>query len=52
MLRMICGKTLRDRTSNETIGEMTGVKKIEELLKELRLRWYGCKKGWIMKKLQ
>ena len=34
MLRMICGKTLGDSISNETIGDMTQVENIEELLKE------------------
>ena len=29
MLRMICGKALRDGISNETIHEMTDVKKIK-----------------------
>ena len=28
--------------SNETIREMTVVEKIEEFLREQRLRWFGC----------
>ena len=34
MLHMICGKTLRDSISNETICEKTSVEKIEEFLRE------------------
>ena len=33
MLHMICGKTLRDSISNETVREMTGAEKIKEFLK-------------------
>ena len=40
MLRMICGKALRDDISSEKIREMTGVEKIEEFLREQRLRWF------------
>ena len=40
MLRMICGKTLRDNISNETICEIRGVEKVEEFLREQRLRWF------------
>ena len=41
MLRMICGKTLREGINNETIHDMTGVEKIEEFLREQILRWFG-----------
>ena len=41
MLRMICGKTLKDKMSNEKIREMTGVVRLEEFLREKRLRWLG-----------
>ena len=41
MLRMICGKTLKDKMNNEKIREMTGVVKLEEFLREKRLRWLG-----------
>ena len=41
MLRMICGKTLKDKTNNEKIREMTGVVRLEEFLREKRLRWLG-----------
>ena len=41
MLQMICGKTLKDDISNETIRDMTGVKKIKEFLREQRLRLFG-----------
>ena len=35
MLRMVCGKTY------QTINDMTGVEKIEEFVREHRLRWFG-----------
>ena len=41
MLRMICGKTLKDNMNNEKIREMTGVVRLEEFLREKRLRWLG-----------
>ena len=41
MLRMICEKTLKDKTNNEKIREMTGVVRFEEFLREKRLRWLG-----------
>ena len=41
MLRMICGKTLKDKMNNEKICEMTGVVRLEEFLGEKRLRWLG-----------
>ena len=41
ILRMICGKTLKDIINNEKIREMTGVEKLEEFLREQRLRWMG-----------
>ena len=34
----MCGKTLRDGISNQTIRDMTGVEKIEEFMREQRLR--------------
>ena len=40
MLRMICGKTLKDKMNNEEIREMTGVR-LEEFLREKSLRWFG-----------
>ena len=40
MLCVICGKTLRDSISNETICEMIGVEKIQEFLREERLHWF------------
>ena len=47
MLRMICGKTLKDKMNNEKIREMTGVVRLEEYLREKRLRWLGhvCENG-------
>ena len=40
VLRMICGKILREYVSNETICEMTVVEKIEEFSREQRLRCF------------
>ena len=40
MLCLVRGKRLRDGISNQTIGCTTGVKKIEELMKEQRLSWF------------
>ena len=36
---MICGKTLKDKMNNEKIREMTGVVRLEEFLREKKLRW-------------
>ena len=41
MLRMICGKTLKDKMNDEKICEMTGVVILEEFRREKRLRWLG-----------
>jgi len=42
MLRMTCGKTVRDKVRNEEICERAEVKSIEEQhLREQRLRWFG-----------
>ena len=41
MLRMICGKTLKDKINNEKIRDMTGVVRLEEFLREKKLRWLG-----------
>ena len=41
MLRMICGKTFKDKMNNEKIREMTGVVRLEEFLREKKLRWLG-----------
>ena len=41
MLQMICGKTLKDKINNDKIREMTGVVRLEEFLREKRLRWVG-----------
>ena len=38
MLQMICGKALKDKMNNERIREMTGVVRLEEFLREKRLR--------------
>ena len=38
MLQMKCGKTLKDKMNNEKIREMMGVVRLEEFLREKRLR--------------
>ena len=40
MLRMICGKTLRDGICNQTICDMTSAEKIEEFIGEQRIRQF------------
>ena len=45
MLRMICGKTLKDKINSEKIREMAGVERLEEFLREQRLRWLGHVEG-------
>ena len=37
---MICEKTLKNGISHETMCDMTEVEKMEEFLKEQRLRWF------------
>ena len=37
-IRLIRGKTLKDKTDNEKIREMTGVERLEKFLREQRLR--------------
>ena len=39
MSRMICGKIVRDGTSNHTIRDATGVDKVEEFMRQQKLRW-------------
>ena len=41
MLRMMCGKTLKDKINNEKIREMTCVERLEEFLRDQKLRWLG-----------
>ena len=41
ILRMICGKTLKYNIKNEKICNMTGVERLEECLREQKLRWLG-----------
>ena len=41
MLRMICGKTLKNKMNNVKIREMTGVVRLEEFLRKKRLQWLG-----------
>ena len=41
MLRLICEKTLKDKTTNEKVREITGVDEMKEFLRGQRLRWLG-----------
>ena len=41
MLHMICVRTLEDGISNDTIRDMTCMKKIEEFLRKKTLQWFG-----------
>jgi len=43
MLRIICGKTMRDKVRNEENRKRTEVDNIEEHLREQRLHWFGHK---------
>ena len=52
IVRMICGKTLKDRMNNGKIREMTGVVRLEEFLREERLRWWYMWREWMKKGVQ
>ena len=41
MLRWMCGKTKREKVSNERIRKIIEVAPIEEKMRENRLRWFG-----------
>ena len=41
MLQTIYGIILKDETNNKKIREMAGVERLEEFLREQRLRWLG-----------
>ena len=41
MVRMMCGKTLRDKVPSIMLRERMGIEDIEEHLREYRLRWLG-----------
>ena len=41
MLHLICGKTLKDKITNEKIRKLTGVDEMKEFLRGQRLRWLG-----------
>ena len=43
MLRLICGKTLKDKITNEKVRKLTGVDKMKEFLRGQRLHWLGHK---------
>ena len=38
---MICGKTLKDKMKSKLILKMSGVETLKEILRSLRLRWFG-----------
>ena len=41
ILRLICGKTLKDKIIIEKVREITGVDEMKEFLRGQRLRWIG-----------
>ena len=41
MLRLICGKTLKDKITDEKVREITGVDEMKKFLRGQRLRWLG-----------
>ena len=41
MLHLICGKTLKDKITNEKVHELTGVDKMKEFMRGQRLLWLG-----------
>ena len=41
MLHLICGKTLKDKITNEKVCELTGVDEMKEFMRGQRLRWPG-----------
>ena len=40
-LRMMCGKTLKDKARNENIRKIVQVENMREYLRSQRSRWYG-----------
>ena len=52
MLPKIRGKTLRYTTNNEKIREMMGVERLEDFLREQRLRWLEhVEREWMKKEV-
>ena len=41
MIRMMCGKSLKDKVNNSVLREWTNVEDIDEHLRGHRLRWLG-----------
>ncbi|KAF3648246.1 putative 3'-N-debenzoyl-2'-deoxytaxol N-benzoyltransferase-like [Capsicum annuum] len=41
MLRWMCGLTRRNRVRNEIIREKVGLASVENMMREVRLRWFG-----------
>ena len=41
MLRLICGKTLKDKITTEKVRKLTGVDEMKEFLRGQKLRWLG-----------
>ena len=52
MLRMICGKILKDKMNNEKIRKVTGVERLEEFLREKICDGWGMWREWIKKGAQ
>ena len=41
MARWICGVSLRDKISNKEVRGRLGIKSVEEMVRQSRLRWFG-----------
>ena len=41
MLRLICGKTLKDKITNEKVREITRVDEMKKFLRRQKLGWQG-----------
>ena len=41
MIRIMCGKSLKDKFTNSVLREWTDVEDIDEHLRGHRLRWWG-----------
>ena len=51
MLRMMFGKTLKEKIRNECIRDQTEIESITEVTRSKRLRWYKKKIGRMKKRL-
>ena len=41
MLKMICGKTVKDKVRSKLILNMTGIEPLKKFLRSQKLRWLG-----------